>query len=114
MPTTLTPGLGQIVVYRSRTGDYDVPAVIAGTQATLHIPNVEAGYLPTLSSARHVHLVCFTPGTPGKRGTAEDFKVVSEHPISENLAGTYQEWNIAEHTGDGEPAPGSWRWPAPV
>lgn len=109
--STPTPAIGRIVTYRSRTGDYSVPAIIAATQATLHIPNVEAGHIPTLSSARHVHLVCFTPGTPGKRGNAEDFKVRSEHPISENLAGTYQEWDIPEHVGDGEQEPGSWRWP---
>lgn len=112
--TTPPPALGRTVIYRSRTGDYDVPAIIAATQATLFIPNVQAGYLPTLSSVRHVHLVCFTPGTPGKRGDAADFKVRSEHPISENLAGTYQEWDIGEHVGDGEPAPGTWRWPSPA
>jgi hypothetical protein len=111
MNTTPTPALGHIVLYRSRTGEYDVPAVIAGTQASLHIPNVQAGYVPPLSSPRHVHLVCLTPGAPGKRGEAKDFRVVSKYPISENLAGTYQEWDIGEHVGDGEPEPGSWRWP---
>ena len=113
MNTTPTPALGRIVIYRSRTGDYDVPAIIAATQATLFIDNVQAGLIPSLSSVRHVHLVCFTPGTPGKRGDAADFKVVSEYPISENLAGTYQEWDIPEWVGEDEPDPGTWRWPAP-
>lgn len=116
------PTIGRIVIYRSRTGDYDVPAIITATVDTLNAKNVEAGHIPTLTDADHVHLTCFTAGFPGKRGDAEDFKVKSEHPISENVAGCYQEWDIpldstVPELPDGNPdsiAPGTWRWPTRV
>ena len=38
----MKPTIGRIVIFRSRTGDYDVPAIIAGTQDTLNPKNVEA------------------------------------------------------------------------
>ena len=110
---TPAPALGSIVTYRSRTGDYDVPAIVTATQATLFVENVQAGYIPTLSSVRHVHLTVFSAGKPGKRGEASDFRVVSEHPISENVAGCYQEWDIPE-APPGEWPPGSWRWGPPL
>lgn len=109
--STPTPAIGRIVVYRSRTGDYDVPAIISATQATLFVENVQKGLIAPLSSVRHVHLTVFSPGPHGKRAAATDFKVESPHGRSENQGGTYAEWDIPEHVGDDEPAPGSWRWP---
>lgn len=131
---SMRPGLiiGRIVLYRSRTGDYSCPAMVTATVDTLHQPNVDAGYIAGLSSPDHVHLTVFTPGRPGKRGTAEDFKVVSEHPIAENVGGLYQEWDIpfwgvgadavtadvgARLTWPGEESPqpaGTWTWPPRV
>jgi hypothetical protein len=111
---TPAPTIGRIVIYRSRTGDYDVPAIVNATQDTLNLEGVEKGYVPPLSDARHVHLTVLTPGVPGMRTQARDFKVESPYGRSENVAGTYQEWDIPEHVagyGDG-PQPGSWRWPA--
>jgi hypothetical protein len=106
---SMKPKISRMVIYRSRTGDYDCPAVIAATRDTLHIPNVEAGFIPPLSSEDHVHLVVFSAGSPGKRAAPEaHFLVESPHGRSENVSGSYQEWDI---TYDPEGAPGTWRWP---
>lgn len=118
------PSLGRIVIYRSRTGDYDLPAIVNATKDSLNPKGVEAGYVPDLSSPTHVHLTVFSPGRGGLRKGAEDFKVTSPFPVSENVSGCYQEWDIAyaydpdeERTyGESmqriaEVAPGTWRWP---
>lgn len=111
------PTIGRIVIYRSRTGNYDVPAIITATQETLNPEGVKAGHVPGLSSETHVHLAVFTPGKPGMRGDAADFEVESEHGRSENVAGTYQEFDIPadplKPLGD-EIGPGTWRWPVIV
>lgn len=114
------PTIGDVVVYRSRTGDYDVPAIVTATQDTLNAKGVEAGYVPALSSDVHVHLTVFSPGRGGLRQEADNFLVRSEHPVSENVSGCYQEWDIppadlaAIATEDAEPAPGTWRLVFPV
>lgn len=110
----MKPTIGRIVIYRSRTGNYDVPAVVTATHDTLFRPNVEAGYIPDLSSDEHVHLAVFTPGAPGKRADATDFLTESPHGRSENAGGVYQEWDIALATNPASPEPGSWRWPERV
>lgn len=110
----MKPTIGRIVIYRSRTGDYDVPAIINAVQATLNPKGVELGHVPDLSSDTHVHLTVFTPGKPGKRRTADDFLVESEHGRSENVAGCYQEWDIPFVDVGGVITPGSWRWPTVV
>lgn len=98
------PHLGEIVVYRSRTGDYDVGAIVNCTVETLNRKGVDAGHVPDLTGDQHVHLTVFTPGKPGMRRGAEDFKTESPHGRGENVSGTYQEWDIGR--GDG---PGTWR-----
>lgn len=106
------PTLGRIVIFRSRTGNYDVPAIVTATVDTLNPAGVAAGHVPDLSSPTHVHLTVFTPGKPGMRGGAGDFLVESEHGRSENVAGCYQEWDVpADATRDAEVPPGTWRWP---
>lgn len=110
MLTIPTPTIGRIVIYRSRTGDYDVPAIVNCTAESINPKGVEAGHVPPLTGEGHVHLTVLTPGKPGLRGTATDFKVESEHGRSENVAGCYQEWDIAP-AQEGDPTPGSWRWP---
>lgn len=100
--------LGRIVVYRSRTGDYSVPAIIAATQDSLYRPNVEAGYIPDLSKPDNVHLTVFSPGPGGKRADAADFLVEPAHGRSENQGGTYTEYDIS-FSLDNEP--GTWSWP---
>lgn len=108
-----TPTIGRIVIYRSRTGDYDVPAIINATAETLNAKGVELGHVPPLSRDTHVHLTVFTPGKPGMRRGATDFLVESEHPRGENVAGCYQEWDIPfDGLADPNvPTPGTWRWP---
>lgn len=104
--------VGRVVIYRSRTGDYAVPALVNCTTETLYQPGVDAGHVPPLSSAEHVHLTVFTPGKPGKRRDASDFKVESAYGRSENVAGCYQEWDVPfSETGY---EPGTWSWPKRV
>lgn len=125
------PTLGRIVIYRSRTGDYDVPAVVTCTAESIAQRGVEmfaktdgkAG-VPPLTGVGHVHLTVLTPGIPSeltRRADAEDFIVEPEHglPVSENASGTYQEWDIPMNCANCEaggetPMPGTWRWPARV
>lgn len=104
----MQPTIGRIVIYRSRTGDYDVPAIITATQDTLNPRGVTLGHVPDLSGSLCVHLTVFTPGKPGMRRGADDFLVESEHGRSENVAGCYQEWDIPMSDN---PQPGTWRWP---
>ncbi len=114
----MKPTIGRIVIYRSRTGDYDMPAIITATAETLNPKGVELGHIPPLSSDGHVHLTCFTAGKPGIRRGAEDFKVESQHGRSENVSGCYQEWDVpADHfpsARSGAESPGTWRWPTRV
>lgn len=104
----MTPTIGRIVHYRSRTGTYTCPAMVTATTGTLFAPNVEAGHIAGLSSDTHVHLTVFTPGKPGKRAAATDFLVESEHGRSENVGGLYQEFDIPF---DPDGGPGTWSWP---
>jgi len=94
MPSS-PPSVGQIVLYRSRTGKYTVPAIITATSNTLNQDGVDAGHVPPLTADGNVHLTVFTPGKPGMRGPAKDFIAPSPYPVSENVAGCYQEWDIA-------------------
>lgn len=111
----MRPTIGRIVIYRSRTGDYDVPAIITATRDTLNPKGVELGHIPALSSDTHVHLTCFTAGKPGKRRPAEDFKVESAFGRSENVSGCYQEWDIPQMAPQGTAeSAGTWRWPERV
>lgn len=103
--------IGRIVEYRSRTGNYSVPAMVNCTHDTIYQPGVEAGHVPAISSVDRVHLTCFTPGKPGMRGEADNFVVAPEEEVSENVSGCYQEWNIPYDPNGG---PGTWRWPARV
>lgn len=111
----MRPSIGCIVIYRSRTGKYSVPAIITATKDTLIQENVDKGYIEGLSEDLNVHLTVFTPGKPGKRTDAKDFKVVPKNgtPISENVNGCYQEWDVPqvatpERYKDQEP--GTWCW----
>lgn len=112
MPTAPRPSIGRIVTYRSKTGAYDVPAIITATTDTLDPKGVELGHVPMLSSGVNVHLTVFTPGKPGTARHGE--------PNPAQTSGTYQEWDIplagsfmSPLEGD-EPAPGTWRWPERV
>lgn len=118
------PTIGRIVHYRSRTGKYDVAAMITATYGQLNPEGVAAGAVPALSGPDYVHLQVFSPGTPGMRYGAQDFLVESEHPVQENVNGVYQEWDIPytsreasadiESFGWDQVPPGTWRWPARV
>lgn len=111
--------IGRAVWYRSKSGDYTMPAVIAATTQTLHRGNVEAGYIPDLTSDTNVHLVVYTAGTPGRRNPETDPKLGVANPPG---GGTFQEWNIpywgdesntAQDALDYQPA-GTWTWPPRV
>lgn len=102
----MSPQIGQIVVYRSKTGAYDVPAIVNCTTDTISEKGVELGHVPPLSGNQCVHLTVFTPGRPG---TAREGNQVNRAQTS----GTYQEWDVhladTAFSDDGEPQPGSWR-----
>lgn len=98
--------IGRIVIYRSRTGRYSVPAVVTATVDTLYRPAVEGGHIPDLIDRDHVHLTVLTPGTPGERLPDTDPSIGTL-----NAGGTYQEWDIPY---DPDGAPGTWSWPARV
>lgn len=117
------PSIGRIVIYRSRTGGYDVPAIVTATTATLNRTGVEAGYVPDLTSPDHVHLTVLTPGIPGLGNVHEEPQFLTQTsaraggepvPIQKNAGGTYQEWDIPMDAPEGVnpgPAAGTWRWP---
>lgn len=131
--TNRLPCLGDTVWYRSRTGAYTVPAVVAATVDSLSRGAVEAKLIPDLSSPMHVHLTVLSPGLPvvGQNASLDalgDPPQVRELPPgarSFNLAGTYQEWDVRFFDPHGVPvscAPtpqghkaeqlaGSWTWP---
>lgn len=109
------PTIGRIVIYRSRTGNYDLPAIVNCTKASAYQGGIDAGFLPPLSSKDHVHLTVFSPGRPGQRVTGAELKDVegqfltkSAYPVSENVSGCYQEWDIPY---DADGGPGTWSWP---
>lgn len=109
-------GIGRAVTYRSRTGSYDVPAVINATIDTLNPAGVESGNVPAISEPGNVHLTVFTPG---KEDTGTDDPAIR---TSENRGGSYQEWDIPHYEAPeggaedapAEPTPGTWRWPERV
>lgn len=122
------PTIGRIVVYRSKTGDFDLAAIVAATAGTLHAGNVAEGRIPALDDEMHVHLVVFSPGLPGKADLDAVRRVseaTPEHlPMDVNMGGTFREWNIPYDGPNGPEAvtprewgevvvalPGTWRWP---
>lgn len=114
--------IGRIVIYRSRTGAYDVPAVVTCTPETLNPAGVElyeqsdgSKGVPPLSADAHVHLTVFTPGLEGQRGNAEDFESPPTTGKIAESGGTYQEWDVPYWPEqDAAPAAGTWRWPERV
>jgi hypothetical protein len=111
--TAAAPTIGRIVVYRSKTGKYVVPAVIAATVDTLYRPAVEEGHVAELTDESHVHLVVFTPGFAGHRNsTTTPEQAAKLTALSTPAGGTYQEFDIAyDETGE---TPGTWSWPRRV
>jgi hypothetical protein len=112
--------IGRVVIFRSRTGGYDVPAIVTATTGSLAPAGVAAWEksegargVPPLTAPDRVHLTVLTPGVPGQRATADDFLVESEHPVQENVGGTYQEWDVPFDAG-GALGAGTWRWPERV
>lgn len=96
--------LGATVHYVSRTGSYEVPAIVTANAMTINQANVDLGLLPGLQNEGRVHLLVMSPGPSGRRAGATDFKVESQHGRSENQGGTYTEWDIPE---DSHGAPGT-------
>lgn len=93
------PELGEIVLYRSRTGNYATPAIVVATAAEINsetpIIEMDEPQPPhPIDSEMHVHLVVLAPGTPYARDRTG--------------GGTYREWNAPYD----EDAPRSWRFAA--
>jgi hypothetical protein len=116
--------IGRIVTYRSKTGNYDVPAIVTATVDTLNPEGVEAGAVPALSDDDCVHLTVFSPGLPitgPNLPRDRDAQDLPEGMASFNLAGCYQEHDVPFAEGppyaepdQRQPAPGTWRWPERV
>jgi hypothetical protein len=118
------PSPGRVVHFRSRTGNYTVPAIVTANQGTLFAPAVEAGNIPDITGANRVHLAVMTPGIPSTgRANAKDFiaPIPEGRPVGENQGGTYQEWDVEFwKPRDGSPSEwgiyqeqpaGTWTWP---
>lgn len=118
------PSIGRVVIYRSKTGTYSMPAIISATVDTLYRPNVEAGHVPDLSSDTHVHLCVMTCGIPGERSANTSPELGRTNPPA---GGTLQESDIPQYVpaldtgGDAFWAgdysaqpPGTWAWPPRV
>lgn len=114
MTETPGPTLGRIVHYVSRTGNYTLPAIVNCCLKSIYQPGVDAGFVPALTDGYRVHLTVFSPGRAGMRITAgetpgsEAFTNPSAHPVSENVSGCYQEWDVAYDRDGGA---GTWHWP---
>lgn len=88
------PTIGRIVHYRSKTGNYTLPAIITATTETLWPGGVEREPELALSSELHVHLHVLTPGAQGDY-TEHDVPCHEALPVESPEA----------------QAPGTWRWP---
>jgi hypothetical protein len=90
------PSIGRIVIYRSRTGRYSLPAIITATSDTINQAGVDAGHIPPITLSGNVHLHVFTPGS--QQGYQEHD--VPQAAIADTAPGE-----------DSEQPPGSWAWP---
>jgi hypothetical protein len=113
------PSLCRIVLYRSRTGQYTVPAMIVANTDSLEEFGLKlyeesdgTRGVPPLSGPGHVHLVCFTPGIPGEYDTPVQPR--PDKALAPNLGGSYQEWDVPYDEGPHPQLPGTWRWPLRV
>lgn len=112
----ILPTIGRVVVYRSRTGHYCVPAIVTATQETLWREGVERGDVPDLDSSEHVHLAVLSPGGTGGVEAPED-------PLRAVMLLGYVEHNVpffdltpvavAPEPGPSEMEmlPRTWAWP---
>lgn len=114
-----TPLLGDLVIYRSRTGDYSLAAIVTATVHSINPVGVERGQVPPLSTDAHVHLAVFTPGLPPVATPQSTHVVIDpERPLGKRmlppdteledgkflaltaLGGTYAEFDIPLWDGD--------------
>lgn len=56
--------LGRTVIYRSKTGDYSLAAIVIADGASINPLGVERRQVPALTGPDHVHLTVLTPGLP--------------------------------------------------
>jgi hypothetical protein len=88
----MKPSIGRIVHYRSKTGNYIMPAMIIATQDSLWAAGVEKGDVDPITDPTNVHLLCFTTG-----------KQIQ-----------YQEFNVPQVPGPDRMIPQTWWWPERV
>lgn len=97
MASIVVPTPGRDVLYKSKTGNYVLPAKVSVTLDNLFRPGVESGDLADLDSPLHLHLKVFNPGPEYVEFNVPHAK---QHPdYDEDL----NAW-----------PPGSWRWPEMV
>lgn len=92
--------LAEVVTYRSRTGGYDLAAIVTGTRDSVTDAGVASGDVRQLSSPSHVHLQVFTPG---KARHYQEFDVPQDDP------GATSDVALLEAGVAAEPQPGHWR-----
>jgi hypothetical protein len=81
----MRPRLGETVVYRARTRDYELPAIVTANVDTLDRRGVVRGDVPDITGEENVHLHVLTCGEQG----------------------SYQEHDIPYSR---ERCPGTWSW----
>ena len=111
--TAAAPTVGRIVVYRSKTGKYSIPAIISATVDTLYRLAVDEGHVSDLTDESHVHLTAFTPGFSGHRNSTTSVEQAAALTARSTPAGgSYQEFDVP-YDESGE-TPGTWSWPRRV
>lgn len=94
MTSIVVPTPGRDVLYKSKTGNYVLPAKVSVTVDNLYRPGVESGDLADLASPLHVHLKVINPGPE-----YVEFNV--PHAMQhEDYDGGLNPW-----------PPGTWAWP---
>lgn len=94
MAPVRVPTPGRDVLYKSKTGNYVLPAKVVVTLDNLFSEGVKKGDIPGLDTPVHVHLKVFSPG---EDYVEENCPHSSEHPDYDARANPF-------------PA-GSWCWP---
>lgn len=95
--SVVVPTPGRDVLYRSKTGNYVLPAKVSVTIDNLFRPGVESGDLADLETPLHVHLKVINPGPEYVEFNVPHAK---QHP---------------DYDSREEPfPPGTWRWPEMV
>lgn len=102
------PTVGRIVLYRSVTGSYTLPAIVTATVGSIFEPGVAEGGVPPLTGDDHVHLHVFTPGA---QGGYQEFDVPPMRLAAGDVAYAREDGTLMIF-GSEVQDPRTWAWPA--